>query len=100
MEEFDRSIHKEIDYNNEFMNMQRIEMNFVDNPTIHIPEAYPEYCSSKVLTMEFIDGVKLNDVYASTGDEFDKKFLAKNILDSYLQQIFIDGFFCMTGSIS
>ncbi|MEE1156805.1 MAG: AarF/UbiB family protein, partial [Methanobrevibacter sp.] len=42
MEEFDRSIHKEIDYNNEFMNMQRIEMNFVDNPYIHIPTTYPE----------------------------------------------------------
>ena len=93
MEEFDRSIHKEIDYNNEFMNMQRIEMNFVDNPSIHIPATYPKYCSSKVLTMEFIDGTKLNDVYASTGDEFDKKLLAKNVLDSYLQQLFIDGFF-------
>ena len=93
MEEFDRSIHKEIDYNNEFMNMQRIEMNFVDNPEIHIPATYPDYCTSKVLTMEFIDGAKLNDVYASEGDEFDKKLLAKNILDSYLQQLFIDGFF-------
>lgn len=93
MDEFDRSIHKEIDYNNEFMNMQRIEMNFVDNPYIHIPATYENYCSSKVLTMEFIEGAKLNDVYASTGDEFDKKFLAKNILDSYLQQLFIDGFF-------
>ncbi len=93
MEEFDRSIHKEIDYNNEFMNMQRIEMNFVDNPYIHIPETYPKYCTSKVLTMEFIEGTKLNDVYASTGDEFDKKLLAKNVLDSYLQQLFIDGFF-------
>lgn len=93
MEEFDRSIHKEIDYNNEFMNMQRIEMNFVDNPYIHIPATYSDYCSSKVLTMEFIDGTKLNDVYASDGDEFDKKLLAKNILDSYLQQLFIDGFF-------
>jgi ubiquinone biosynthesis protein len=93
MEEFDRSIHKEIDYNNEFMNMQRIEMNFVDNPAIHIPATYPKYCSSKVLTMEFIEGTKLNDVYASTGDEFDKKLLAKNVLDSYLQQLFIDGFF-------
>ncbi len=93
MEEFDRSIHKEIDYNNEFMNMQRIEMNFVDNPSIHIPATYPEYCTSKVLTMEFIDGTKLNDVYESTGDEFDKKALAKNVLDSYLQQLFIDGFF-------
>lgn len=93
MDEFDRSIHKEIDYNNEFMNMQRIELNFVDNPNIHIPATYPEYCSSKVLTMEFIDGTKLNDVYASDGDEFDKKLLAKYILDSYLQQLFIDGFF-------
>lgn len=93
MDEFDRSIHKEIDYNNEFMNMQRMEMNFVDNPHIHIPETYPKYCSSKVLTMEFIDGTKLNDVYTSTGDEFDKKLLAKNVLDSYLQQLFIDGFF-------
>ena len=93
MEEFDRSIHKEIDYTNEFMNMQRIEMNFVDNPSIHIPATYPEYCTSKVLTMEFIDGTKLNDVYESTSDEFDKKLLAKNVLDSYLQQLFIDGFF-------
>jgi ubiquinone biosynthesis protein len=93
MDEFDRSIHKEIDYNNEFMNMQRMEMNFVDNPHIHIPETYPKYCTSKVLTMEFIDGTKLNDVYASTGDEFDKKILAENVLDSYLQQLFIDGFF-------
>ncbi len=93
MDEFDRSIHKEIDYNNEFMNMQRIEFNFEDNPYIHIPVTYPKYCSSKVLTMEFIEGTKLNDVYASEGDEFDKKLLAKNVLESYLQQLFIDGFF-------
>ena len=93
MEEFDRSIHQEIDYNNEFMNMQRIEMNFIDNPSIHIPATYDKYCTSKVLTMEFIDGTKLNDVYASTGDEFNKKLLAKEVLDSYLQQLFIDGFF-------
>ena len=93
MEEFDRSIHKEIDYNNEFMNMQRIELNFEDNPDIHIPATYSDYCTSKVLTMEFIDGTKLNDVYESDSDEFDKKLLAKNIVDSYLQQLFIDGFF-------
>ena len=93
MDEFDRSIHKEIDYNNELMNMQRIEMNFVENPAIHIPETYSKYCTSKVLTMEFIDGTKLNDVYESDSDEFDKKLLAKNVLDSYLQQLFIDGFF-------
>ena len=93
MDEFDRSIHQEIDYNNEFMNMQRIELNFEGNPNIHIPATYSKFCSSKVLTMEFIEGTNLNDVYASTGNEFDKKSLAKFILDSYLQQLFIDGFF-------
>ena len=93
MDEFDRTIHQEIDYNNEFMNMKRIELNFEDNPKIHIPETYEEYCTEKVLTMEFIEGTKLNDVYESTGDEFDKKLLAETILDSYLQQLFIDGFF-------
>lgn len=93
MDEFDRSIHKEIDYNNELMNMQRIELNFESNPKIHFPATYAKYCSSKVLTMEFIEGTKLNDVYESDSEEFDKKLLAKSILDSYLQQIFIDGFF-------
>ena len=93
MDEFDRSIHKEIDYNNEFMNMQRIELNFENNPNIHIPSTYGRYCSSKVLTMEFIEGTKLNDVYTSDDDTFDKKLLARNVLDSYLQQLFIDGFF-------
>ena len=75
------------------MNMQRIEMNFVDNEEIHIPATYSKYCTSKVLTMEFIDGTKLNDVYESDSDEFDKKLLGKNVIDSYLQQLFIDGFF-------
>ena len=84
---------KEIDYNNEFMNMQRIELNFADEPAVHIPATYSQYCTSKVLTMEFIDGTKLNDVYESDGEEFDKKLLAKTVLDSYLQQLFIDGFF-------
>lgn len=93
MEEFDRSIHKEIDYNNEFMNMKRMEANFEGNPDIHIPVTYSDYCSTKVLTMEFIDGAKLSDVYEDDSDRFDKKLLAKNILDSYLQQLFIDGFF-------
>ena len=93
MDEFDRSIHKEIDYNNELMNMQRIELNFESNPYIHIPESYSKYSTSKILTMEFIEGAKLSDVYESTSDEYDKKLLAKNILDSYLQQLFIDGFF-------
>lgn len=93
MEEFDRSIHKEIDYNNELMNMKRIEGNFELDEHIHVPISYSEYCTSKVLTMEFIDGAKLSEVYENESGEYDKPLLANRILDSYLKQIFLDGFF-------
>ena len=91
IDEFDRTIHQEIDYYTEFMNMKRFENNFKDNPKVHVPVAYSEYCSSKVLTMEFIDGAKLSDVYES--DDYDKKGLAKVVIDSYFHQVFVDGFF-------
>ena len=93
MDEFDRTIHQEIDYYNELMNMKHIENNFKNNPDVHIPASYPEYCSSKVLTMEFIEGTKLTDIYKSSNNEFDKKHLSKVVIDSYFKQVFIDGFF-------
>lgn len=93
MEEFDRTIHKEIDYYNELMNMKRIAENFKEQPQIHFPIAYSDYSSSKVLTMEFIDGDGLSKVYESDDPKYDKKYLAKTIIDSYFKQIFLDGFF-------
>lgn len=93
MEEFDRTIHKEIDYYNELMNMKRIGENFKDEPKIHFPIGYSDYSSSKILTMEFIDGTGLANVYESDDPKFDKKALAKTVIDSYFKQIFIDGFF-------
>lgn len=93
MDAFDRSIHIEIDYFNELINMKEMEKNFADDDTIHIPIAYPQYCTSKVLTMEFVEGTKMQDVIDSTGDEFDKPLLAKRVLDSFMKQLLSDGFF-------
>ena len=93
LDEFERSLKIEIDYINELINMKRFEENCEEEGVIHIPTAYPEYCTSKVLTMEFIEGTKLQDVYTSTSDEFDKPLLAKRALDSFMKQVLIDGFF-------
>lgn len=93
MDAFDHSIHIEIDYINELINMKELEKNFAEDDTIHIPIAYSHYCTSKVLTMEFIEGTKMQDVIDSTGDEFDKPLLAKRILDSFMKQLLVDGFF-------
>ena len=93
IDEFDYSIHIEIDFTNELLNMKQLESNFSQDETIHIPIAYREYCTSKVLTMEFIDGTKMQDVYESDSGEFDKPLLAKRTIDSFMKQVLIDGFF-------
>lgn len=93
IDEFERSIKKEIDYNQELMNMKHLAYDFKNDNTIHIPKVYPEYCSKKVITMEYIDGVKLADVFNSDDPKFDKKIIADRGVKAYFQQIFINGFF-------
>ena len=93
IDEFDHSIHIEIDFINELVNMKQLEANFAEDETIHIPIAYSDYSTSKVLTMEFIDGTKLNDVFERDSEEFDKPLLAKRLIDSFMKQVLIDGFF-------
>ena len=80
MDAFDHSIHIEIDYINELINMKQLERNFADDETIHIPVAYSQYCTSKVLTMEFVEGTKMQDVIESNSEEFDKPLIAKRVL--------------------
>lgn len=93
IDEFDYSIHIEIDFTNELINMMNFEANFAEDETIHFPIAYADYSSSKVLTMEFIDGTNLHDVFESDSEEFDKPLLAKRAIDSFMKQVLLDGFF-------
>ena len=89
IDEFDH----EIDFTNELVNMKQLAENFSEDETIHIPIAYSDYCTPKVLTMEFIEGTKLSDVVESDSEEFDKPLLAKRAIDSFMKQVLIDGFF-------
>ena len=93
MDAFDHSIHIEIDYINELIHMKTLERNFADDETIHITIAYSQYCTSKVLTMEFVEGAKMQDVIDGDSEEFDKPLIAKRVLDSFMKQLLLDGFF-------
>lgn len=90
--EFERSILKEIDYNQEFNNMIKFGSIFEDDPSVYVPTAYGDFSSKKVLTMEFIDGEKLADVISSEGI-YDKKLIANRGIESYFKQIVDYGFF-------
>ena len=73
--------------------MKQLAANFSEDEAIHILIAYSDYSTSKVLTMEFIDGTKLSDVSESDNEEFDKPLIAKRLIESFMKQVLIDGFF-------
>ena len=91
--EFDRSIHKEMDFDNELMNIRHLNDNFKYNDKIIVPAIYPDYSTEKVLTMEYVEGVKLSEVIAGDDPKYNKILIADRIVRAYLKQIFLDGFF-------
>lgn len=59
VEEFRRTLLQEIDYLAEGRNTERFRQNFTGNETVYIPRVYWEYSTSRVLTLEYVAGVKL-----------------------------------------
>lgn len=90
--EFERAIRKELDYHQEANNAERFRAMFLDDETVYAPYVYREYSTSRVLTMEYVEGVKLTEILES-----DIKFNARTIAERgarcYFRQIFIHGFF-------
>ena len=91
--EFERSILKEINFLEETMNLQNLANNFKKVSYIKIPEVHTAYCSEKVITMEYIDGVAVTDLLKKDYPKIDKKKIANYGVKSYFKQVLIDGFF-------
>ncbi|MBQ2652755.1 MAG: AarF/ABC1/UbiB kinase family protein [Methanobrevibacter sp.] len=91
--EFERSIFKELNYMEEVKNINKITNNFKDVDYIKIPEVYPEYCTSKLITMELIDGYELPELYDTEVEGINNAEIAQYGCQSYLKQVLIDGFF-------
>lgn len=91
--EFERSIFKEINYMEEVINMQNLANNFKHISYIKIPEAYTDYCTNKLITMELINGIEVTELLEGEYPEIDKKKIANYGVKSYFKQIMTDGFF-------
>ncbi|MGJ7922396.1 ABC1 kinase family protein [Neobacillus sp. LXY-4] len=93
VEEFSKSLREEIDYTIEGRNAEKIAKQFVNDPKVVIPKVYWDCTTKKVLTMEFVEGTKLNETDKLKEMGNDNKALAKRIVDSILHQILIEGYF-------
>jgi ubiquinone biosynthesis protein len=93
VEEFARTIAHELDFRHELHNLERCAKNFADDPTVYIPTAYPTLTTARVLTMEYVHGVKITAYEELSRTGLDPRLVAAHGATALLKQIFIHGFF-------
>ena len=93
VEEFKRTIKREMDFTIEADNAIRFGRNFKDSDTIYIPAVFADYSSRRVLTLERISGIRINDAAKLDAAGFDRGQLAVDGARAFFKQVFEDGFF-------
>ncbi len=92
-DEFFAVLYQEIDYTNEGQNADRFRRNFHHSARIIVPRVYWDYSTSRVLTLEYVPGIKVNDREALEACGIDPKEINQLGICCYLQQLLQDGFF-------
>jgi len=93
VDEFSKSIRNELDYTLEARNMERFAHNFADDNTVRIPKVYWEYSTGRIITMEFLEGVKVSHIDELENHGYNIKSIAQKGAQAYLKQIFTHRFF-------
>jgi ubiquinone biosynthesis protein len=91
--EFSNTLRDELDYTREALYAERFQRSFANTATVYIPTVYWRYTSHRVLTIERLYGIKINDIAALDAAGIDRKKLARHSLELVLAEIFEYGFF-------
>ncbi len=90
---FEKSITKELKFNLEAVNLTRFARQFKNRTDIYVPSLYKELSNKRVLCMEYIEGVKINNFDRLDEMKINRKLLAQQGIDLYFEQIFEHGFY-------
>ena len=93
VEEYEAVIKTELDMRVEASNMRQTKRNFKGNSLLYVPEVYLEYSTEKVLVMEKISGIPVDDLSSLKEKEIDLKLLSERGVEIFLKQVFVDNFF-------
>jgi len=93
LDEFRKSLVRELDYRREAQNLVTLGKNLEAFKLIVIPKPIDDYTTNRVLTMEYVRGIKITKLSDVAKLELPGKELADELFRAYLQQILIDGFF-------
>lgn len=90
---FEKSLAEELSLANERENILKFRQNFAKNKDTYVPKVYKKLCNDHILTMEFVDGIKITDIDALTENDIDLKRLAEVGYRLFVSQILEYGFF-------
>lgn len=93
VKEFRRTINREMDFTREGHTIDRFANNFANSDTVHVPKVHWPLTGEGVLTMEYIDGIKVSNTRKLQEEGYDLKAIARNGADAFLKQVLVDGLF-------
>ncbi|BAZ43501.1 ABC-1 domain-containing protein [Chondrocystis sp. NIES-4102] len=91
--EFFELLYLEIDYIHEGKNADRFRSNFKNYQRVAVPKIYWQYTTSKILTLEYLPGIKIDDRLALEASKIDTQEVIQLGITCYLKQLLEDGFF-------
>ena len=91
--EFFNLLYQEIDYVHEGKNADRFRQSFIGYPRIIVPKIYWRYSTKKVLTLEYLPGIKIDDRQTIEACGINPKEIIQLGICCYLKQMLQDGFF-------
>ena len=93
VEDFGENLMKELDFNNEASNMLRFNDMFKDDSRCYIPKVFIHHCRQRLLVMEFVEGLRPDDLDGLKAAGFDTQIIAENGTHIILKMILQHGFF-------
>jgi len=92
-EEFATTLRAELDFHREGGNADRFRANFAHEPSLYIPHVYWDYTTRRVLTLERIYGIKVDDIQALDAAGYDRHRIALHAAHMIVKEVLEDGFF-------
>jgi ubiquinone biosynthesis protein len=93
VDEFAHSMDEETDYTIEAAHIERFARQFLDDQTIYVPKVFREWTTKRILTMEYIEGIKASDLDRLKQEGYDLKEIAERGANLIMKQIFVHGFY-------
>jgi predicted unusual protein kinase regulating ubiquinone biosynthesis (AarF/ABC1/UbiB family) len=92
LEEFRKTLLRELDYRQEARNLETLAQNLAEFDRIVVPAPVEDYTTSRVLTTEYVRGQKITKLHPVVRVDLEGDVLAEQLFRAYLKQILVDGF--------